>query len=312
MSSQPPQYYQQKIINLWLFGKSLINSNAPQTESGMSLVDIYQLLDCAEEIFKSQPMLLRLSPPINVCGDIHGQYIDLLRLFQLDQPPPQRNFLFLGDYVDRGSHSIETICLLLAYKCLYPVNFFLLRGNHECQDINRGYGFYDECIRKFPAQKYGPRGGEELWKRFNRCFSYMPISALIDGSILCMHGGLSPRLTQVDQIDTIQRPLVEIHDGTIECDILWSDPEGGAPGWNPSDRGVSYTFGPDIVEKFTEENNLQLVCRAHQVVEDGYEFFCNRKLVTIFSAPRYCGEFDNAGGMLQVRDDMFCSFMILK
>ena len=224
MSSQPPQYYQQKIINLWLFGKSLINSNTPQTESGMSLVDIYQLLDCAEEIFKSQPMLLRLSPPINVCGDIHGQYIDLLRLFQLDQPPPQRNFLFLGDYVDRGSHSIETICLLLAYNCLYPVNFFLLRGNHECQDINRGYGFYDECIRKFPAQKYGPRGGEELWKRFNRCFSYMPISALIDGSILCMHGGLSPRLTQVDQIDTIQRPLVEIHDGTIECDILWSDP----------------------------------------------------------------------------------------
>ena len=125
----------------------------------------------------------------------------------------------------------------------------------------------------------------------------------MDLSFVC--GGLSPRLTSVDQIDRIQRPLVEIKDDSIECDILWSDPESGAPGWNPSDRGVSFTFGPDVVEKFVKDNDLQLVCRAHQVVEDGYEFFCQRRLVTVFSAPRYCGEFDNAGGMLQIRTICF-------
>ena len=308
MSNQHPRYFQKIIIDLWTFGQNLLKKTIQGDSRCLSLTDIYQLIETAEQIFQAQPMLLRLSPPLNVCGDIHGQYTDLLRLLQLDQPPPQRNFLFLGDYVDRGSHSIETICLLLAYKCLYPVNFFLLRGNHECQDINKGYGFYEECLKRYPES----HGGETLWNRFNSCFSYMPISAIVDGSILCMHGGLSPRLTSIDQIDRIPRPLVEIKDDSLECDILWSDPESGAPGWNPSDRGVSFTFGPDVVEKFVEDNGLQLVCRAQQVVEDGYEFFCQRRLVTVFSAPRYCGEFDNAAGMLQIRDDMFCSFMILK
>ena len=301
-------FFQQIIIKLWNFGKKLFESGYRGGDNGLKELvltetEIIQILNRAQQIFASQPMLLRLSPPINVCGDIHGQFTDLLRLFQLDQPPPKKNFLFLGDYVDRGAYSIETICLLLAYKCLYPVNFFLLRGNHECRDVNRGYGFYDECLRKY--HKVG------LWELFNQCFSFMPIAAVIDGSIFCMHGGLSPKLSDINQINQIPRPLREIRDNSIECDILWSDPENGAPGWNPSDRGVSYTFGPDVVDNFLSSNDLQLVCRAHQVVEDGYEFFCQRRLVTIFSAPNYCGEFDNAGGMLQIRDDMFCSFMIL-
>ncbi|KAJ6841741.1 serine/threonine-protein phosphatase PP1 [Iris pallida] len=148
--------------------------------------EIRQLCLTSKEVFLGQPNLLELEAPIKICGDIHGQYSDLLRLFEYGGFPPEANYLFLGDYVDRGKQSIETICLLLAYKIKYPENFFLLRGNHECASINRIYGFYDECKRRFNVR---------LWKVFTDCFNCLPVAALIDEKILCMHGGLSPLLT---------------------------------------------------------------------------------------------------------------------
>ncbi|XAR60658.1 Phosphoprotein phosphatase [Bertholletia excelsa] len=235
-------------------------------------------------------------------GDIHGQYGDLLRLFEYGGFPPQANYLFLGDYVDRGKQSLETICLLLAYKIKYPENFFLLRGNHECASINRIYGFYDECKRRFNVG---------LWKTFTNCFNCLPVAALIDDKILCMHGGLSPDLTNLDQIRSLPRPT-DVPDSGLLCDLLWSDPSREVKGWGMNDRGVSYTFGPDKVAEFLMQHDMDLVCRAHQVVEDGYEFFADRQLVTIFSAPNYCGEFDNAGAMMSVDESLMCSFQILK
>ncbi|CAN6252785.1 unnamed protein product, partial [Urochloa humidicola] len=235
-------------------------------------------------------------------GDVHGQYSDLLRLFDYGGYPPQANYLFLGDYVDRGKQSLETICLLLAYKVKYPENFFLLRGNHECASVNRIYGFYDECKRRFSVK---------LWKTFTDCFNCLPVSALIDEKILCMHGGLSPELNKLDQILNLNRPT-DVPDTGLLCDLLWSDPSNEAQGWAMNDRGVSYTFGPDKVAELLEKHDLDLICRAHQVVEDGYEFFANRQLVTIFSAPNYCGEFDNAGAMMSVDETLMCSFQILK
>ncbi|CAN1784180.1 Serine/threonine-protein phosphatase PP1 isozyme 8 [Linum perenne] len=172
-----------------------------------------------------------------VAGDIHGQYQDLLRVFEYGGYPPSANYLFLGDYVDRGKQSLETICLLLAYKIRYPEKIHLLRGNHEDAKINRIYGFYDECKRRFNVR---------LWKIFTDCFNALPVSALIDEKILCMHGGLSPDLDNLDQIREIQRPT-EI-----------------------------------------------------------------RRLVTIFSAPNYGGEFDNAGALLSVDESLVCSFEIMK
>ena len=235
-------------------------------------------------------------------GDLHGQYFDLLRLFEYGGFPPESNYLFLGDYVDRGKQSLETICLLLAYKIKYPENFFLLRGNHECASINRIYGFYDECKRRYSIK---------LWKTFTDCFNCLPVSAVVDEKIICMHGGLSPDLQKLEQISRIMRPT-DVPDQGLLCDLLWSDPDKEVTGWGENDRGVSYTFGSDIVSKFLDEHDLDLVCRAHQVVEDGYEFFAKRQLVTVFSAPNYCGEFDNAGAMMSVDDTLMCSFQILK
>ncbi|KAF8007271.1 hypothetical protein BT93_K1313 [Corymbia citriodora subsp. variegata] len=241
----------------------------------LSEAEIRQLCINARQIFLSQPNLLALHAPIRICGDIHGQYHDLLRLFEYGGHPPSASYLFLGDYVDRGKHSLETICLLLAYKIKYPDKVYLLRGNHEDAKINRIYGFYDECKRRFNVR---------LWKIFTDCFNCLP---------------------------EISRPT-DVPDAGLLCDLLWSDPDPSIDGWADSDRGVSCTFGADKVAEFLDKNDLDLICRGHQVVEDGYEFFAKRRLVTIFSAPNYGGEFDNAGALLSVDVNLVCSFEILK
>jgi len=279
-----------------------VRNSKPRKEADLKPQEIRSLCMKAREIFITQPILLELEAPIKICGDVHGQYIDLLRLFEYGGFPPDANYLFLGDYVDRGKQSLETICLLLAYKIKYPENFFLLRGNHECASINRIYGFYDECKRRYSVK---------LWKTFTECFNCLPIAAIIDEKIFCMHGGLSPDLSTMEQIRRIVRPT-DVPDQGLLCDILWSDPDKNITGWGPNDRGVSYTVGSNIVSNFLKKHDLDLICRAHQVVEDGYEFFAKRRLVTLFSAPNYCGEFDNAGALMSVDDTLMCSFQILK
>ena len=253
------------------------------------------------EIFMEEPVLLDISAPVNICGDTHGQYNDLLRLFEFGGRPPKTNYLFLGDYVDRGKNSVETMGLLLAYKIKYPNNIFLLRGNHESELINHVYGFYDECRRRYNLK---------IYKLFSDCFNWLPISAIIDDKILCMHGGISPDLNSLDKIRKIVRPT-EVPDKGLLCDLLWSDPDKNVDGWGTNERGVSFTFNENIVNKITETLDIDLICRAHQVVEKGYEFFADRKLVTVFSAPNYCNQFDNAGGMMIVDENLICGFKIL-
>ncbi|XP_076043673.1 serine/threonine-protein phosphatase PP1-gamma catalytic subunit B-like [Oratosquilla oratoria] len=207
----------------------------------------------------------------------------------------------LGVVFSRGKQSLETICLVLAYKVKYPNNFFLLRGNHECASINRIYGFYDECKRRYNIK---------LWKTFTDLFNCLPIAALIEGTILCMHGGLSPELHSLEQLRNIMRPL-DVPDYGLVCDLLWSDPDEEVKGWAQNDRGVSWVFGAEIVTQFLERHDCSLIVRAHQVVEDGYQFFQKRSLVTLFSASNYCGEFDNAGAVMAVSEDLTCWFSIL-
>ena len=254
--------------------------------------EIKWLCNTSKEIFMNQPVLLELEAPIKICGDVHGQFYDLLRILEFGGYPPDSNYLFLGDYVDRGKQSLETICLLLAYKIKYPENFFMTRGNHECSSINRIYGFYDECKKRFSIK---------LWKTFTDCFNCLPVAAILDDKIICMHGGLGPDLDKISRIKNIIRPT-DVPERGLLCDLLWSDPDESSNGFGSNERGVSVVFNGKMVQTFLKNNDLDLICRAHQVVEEGYEFFADRKLVTVFSAPNYCGEFDNAGAMMSVDD----------
>lgn len=274
----------------------------PHTPLNLPLETIEILITTAQSIFQTQPMLLELKSPLKIVGDIHGQYYDLLRLFSFCGFPPQHQYLFLGDYVDRGRQNIETICLMLAYKIKYPDQFFMLRGNHESMTISRLYGFYEECKRRYSVK---------LWKQFIQCFRFMPIAAVISNRILCMHGGLSPELTKIEQINDIPRPST-IADRGLMCDLLWSDPDPNILGWGENERGVSYIFGRKVLADFLKANDLDVVVRAHQVVEDGYEFFGGKKLVTIFSAPNYCDEFDNCAGVLVVPENLECRLQVLQ
>merc|ERR1719163_2758741 len=279
-----------------------VRGKKPGKQVNLTESEIRNLCLKSREVFISQPILLELEAPIQIVGDIHGQYHDLLRLFEYGGFPPDANYLFLGDYVDRGKNGLECMCLLLAYKIKYPENFFLLRGNHECASINRIYGFYDECKRRYNIK---------MWKKFQDVFNVLPFAAVVDEKIFCIHAGLSPDLNSPEQIKRIMRPT-DVPDSGLLCDLLWSDPEADISGWAENDRGVSYTFGADVVSKFLQKHDYDLIVRAHQVVEDGYEFFADRQLVTIFSAPNYCGEFDNAGAVMAVDESLMCSFRILK
>eukprot|EP01038_Epipyxis_sp_PR26KG_P012123 gene12123-16230_t len=279
-----------------------VKNSPPGTEVNLPEDLIVKIVRAAREIFMQQPMLIEVNAPVNICGDTHGQYSDLLRLFEIGGFPPQSNYVFLGDYVDRAKQSIEVITLAISYKVKYPESFFLLRGNHECASLNRIYGFYDECKRRYSVK---------LWRIFADCFNCMPVAAVVADKILCMHGGLSPDLDHLSQVFDIPRPT-DVPDEGLLCDLLWADPDANVMGWGYNARGVSYTFGHDIIADFLARHNLDLICRAHQVVEDGYEFQANRQLVTIFSAPNYCGEFDNAGAMMVVNSDLVCSFKILR
>uniref|UniRef100_A0A0R3RQQ8 Serine/threonine-protein phosphatase n=1 Tax=Elaeophora elaphi TaxID=1147741 RepID=A0A0R3RQQ8_9BILA len=284
-----------RLLNVGMAGGRLTTQVAEE--------ELHRVCQKAKEVFISQSSLIEVDPPLVVCGDIHGQYSDLLRIYDRHGFPPEANYLFLGDFVDRGKQNIETICLQFCYKIKYPENFFMLRGNHETPAINRVYGFFEECNRRYHSTR--------LWNAFQDTFNWMPLCGYIGGRILCMHGGLSPHLNNLDQLRNLPRPI-DPPNPSMEIDLLWSDPDQWVKGWQANTRGASYTFGQDVVVDMCQKLDIDLIARAHQVVQDGYEFFANRRLVTIFSAPHYCGQFDNAGGTMSISEDMNCSFQVFR
>lgn len=197
--------------------------------------------------------VVEVPAPVTICGDIHGQFQDLLELFKLGGEVPSTNYLFMGDYVDRGYYSVETVTLLIALKVRYPKRITILRGNHETRQITQVYGFYDECLRKY--------GSANVWNIFANLFDYLPLSAVVGSEIFCLHGGLSPNIESLDQIRELDRVQEVPHEGAI-ADLLWSDPDE-RHGWGVSPRGAGYTFGSDITEQFNHTNSLKKVARAH-------------------------------------------------
>jgi len=233
-----------------------------------------------------------VSAPVTVCGDIHGQFYDLAELFRIGGSIPETNYLFMGDYVDRGYYSLETVTFLMALKVRYRHRITILRGNHESRQITQVYGFYDECLRKY--------GNANVWRYFTDTFDYLPMTAVVAGQIFCLHGGLSPSIDTLDQARNLDRVQEVPHEGPM-CDLVWSDPDDRL-GWGISPRGAGYTFGQDITEQFTHINRLSFIARAHQLVMEGYQWQHNKSVVTIFSAPNYCYRCGNQAAIMEVDD----------
>jgi serine/threonine-protein phosphatase PP1 catalytic subunit len=262
------------------------------------------------QIFKEEKNLLELTVPINLFGDIHGQFLDMVRFLKMTGLPPNEKLLFLGDYVDRGPNSIEVVALLFAMKILYPDKVFILRGNHECPDVNKGYGFFDECVQRF-SNKGDINPALKVFNAINDALCAIPIAALINKKVFCTHGGLSPNLKNISDINKINR-FSKIPDKGPMCDLLWADPDSNSEGWSHSQRGVSYTFNEKVLDEFMNHNDIELMCRAHQLVNDGYQFFNNKKLITLFSAPNYCGSCGNDGAVMKINENFQCSFLVIK
>ena len=203
-----------------------------------------------------------VSTPVTVCGDIHGQFYDLLELFRVGGGvPDQINYVFLGDFVDRGYFSLETFTLLMCLKAKYPNRITLVRGNHESRQITQVYGFYEECQTKY--------GNASVWKSCCQVFDFLALAAIIDGSVLCVHGGLSPEIRTLDQIRVVARAQEIPHEGAF-CDLVWSDPEE-VETWSVSPRGAGWLFGDKVATEFNHVNGLSLIARAHQLVNEGYK-----------------------------------------
>jgi protein phosphatase len=277
---------------------------------------ILALVDECQKVIEEQPMVLKVESPVKVFGDIHGQYQDLMRFFDLWGEPSEKgdiesyDYLFLGDYVDRGSHSLETICLLMSLKIKYPTKIHLLRGNHEDKWINNAFGFAEECNTRLNEDPGEP---ESIFNRVNELFDWLPLAAIIEDKIVCLHGGIGSTLASLEQIEAIQRPLEVIHEVStpeqqLVVDILWSDPTdndqelGIQPNFirDPNGTGNIVKFGPDRVKQFLENNGMSIILRAHECVMDGFERFAGGQLITVFSATDYCGRHKNAGAVLDI------------
>lgn len=257
--------------------------------------DVEALCAMVSELLLEEPNCAIVQSPVTVCGDLHGQFSDLLKLFEsAGSPATGTKFVFLGDYVDRGRDSVEVVELLLCYKALYPDRMTLLRGNHESRQITQVYGFYDECMWKY--------GSTAVWKACCSVFDLLNIAAVVDDDALCVHGGLSPSIHSIDQLSTLYRATELPTQGAL-CDLLWSDPadDQAESDWEVSNRGAGYLFGPGVASRFLERNQLSLICRAHQLVMDGYKYhFDQENVVTVWSAPNYCGRCGNVAAFLRL------------
>ena len=256
--------------------------------------EITGVCDHVKKILKRESNMQLVTAPVVVVGDIHGQFYDLLELFHIAGRPPHTNYLFLGDYVDRGHYSLECATLMVLLKARHPRRVTMIRGNHESRQITQVYGFYDECLRKY--------GDARVWQAFTQLFDTLPLSAAVENRVFCPHAGLSPSLDTVDHVQQLNRFQEIPHEGPM-CDLVWSDPDERC-GWGISPRGAGYTFGADITEQFLATNDFKFIVRAHQLVMEGYSWTHPNTCVTVFSAPNYCYRCGNMAAIMEVGDSI--------
>ena len=277
----------------------------PEIKAGKAILseeEITFLVNTSKEIFLSQPTLLKLKSPYTVCGDIRGDFESLKKIFEKSGEPQKKNYIFLGNYINRGSNSIETLCLLLAYKIKFKDTFYMLRGHYDEITLSKSYGFYEECLKKY---------NENIFNLITDLLNALPLAATIDEKIFLIHGGLSPELKTLDQIEKIQRP-VEIPKTGLICDLIWSDPSNDLKekDWEENSRGAGKLFGKKPLLEFLEKNNLKMLCRGHSVVKEGYEYLWDNKVLTIFSTDKFCD--DTKGAFMEVNNELKFEFKTLE
>ncbi|PIA16040.1 Serine/threonine-protein phosphatase-like protein [Coemansia reversa NRRL 1564] len=279
---------------------------------------MYTILLQAENLLRSLPTLVDVAIPegtvMTVCGDVHGQYYDVLNIFKLNGfPSRELMYLFNGDFVDRGSFSLEVIMLFLSLKLLYPNEFFLNRGNHESVSMNQLYGFEGEIKSKYPVQ------AKRMFALFQETFEALPIAHLIQEKIFVVHGGLYSRNTAKNSTQPDGDGVVRLnelremsrfhqpHHNALMCESLWSDPQT-ENGRAPSLRGTAIQYGPDVTKEFCDKNGLKMVIRSHQQMYEGYEIGHNGQMITVFSAPNYCDAGTNKGAYIRITPDLDCTY----
>ncbi|CAI2350478.1 unnamed protein product [Caenorhabditis sp. 36 PRJEB53466] len=270
--------------------ETLSHSKSKSIVDIMSGHEIIAILRLVEKSFMDECNLIEVEAPIKIIGDIHAQWHDLDRLFEVIGRVPEQKMMFLGNYVDMGGQGIEVTVTLFCLKIRHPRKMFLLRGNHEIPEVNKVYGFYSECETKY---------GAGLWWDFQSVFNRIPMAGLVSKRVLCVHGGLSPFLRSLDDIRNIPRPCEPQNRGLV-TDLLWSDPTNRGDGWFYSVRGISYMFGKAIVENACKTLKVSLIIRSHMVVQNGYEVMSGRKLITVFSMPNFLGLVSNSAAVLHL------------
>ena len=265
------------------------------------------ILNSGMKLLRSEPNLLEMDAPITVCGDIHGQFFDLMKLFEVGGDPADTRYLFLGDYVDRGYFSIECVLYLWALKMWYPNSLWLLRGNHECRHLTDYFTFKLECRHKY---------SDTVYEACMDSFCALPLAAVMNKQFLCIHGGLSPELHTLDDLKTMDR-FREPPTHGLMCDILWADPLEDFGQEKTQEyfvhnnvRGCSYFFSYPAACAFLEKNNLLSIIRAHEAQDAGYRMYRKTRttgfpsVMTIFSAPNYLDVYNNKAAVLKYENNV--------
>jgi diadenosine tetraphosphatase ApaH/serine/threonine PP2A family protein phosphatase len=295
-----PSPDQTKIVHHFYSGFStILNTPDPDPSSiGRSISlpsftaeDIIQLCECASQYFRSQPIVLTIDCSVHVVGDIHGSFHDLIRIFREHTLVP--NYLFLGDYVDRGQFSLESILLLFTLTLNYPGQFNLLRGNHEFRSISANYGFRAELHKIYP---------DSVFDSFCETFSWMPLAAIIQNRYFCVHGGIGPHIQTIADIEILTRPIVSDSNLLKVEELLWGDPAEDCIKFHSSNRGRGVQFGPLATQQFLTQNSLEKIIRAHECV-DGVEQKSRMPVITVFSCSNYDQGIPNRSGVLCIDEE---------
>ena len=272
----------------------------------LSMQEFNKVFFKAKDILDKRENIAILKTPLIICGCINAHFEELKDIFKICGNISETKYLFLGDYVGRGWNGLSTFILLILYLIKYPNNLVFLRGNHDSRTFSRMYGLYNECLQKY-SNKYE---AEDIYNMINELFDLLQLAAIVDNKYFCIHGGLSPDLKKLEEINKLERKK-EIPENGIITDLIWSDPNEEVDEYVPSKKGAGQFYGEKAVQNFLKENsNIEMIIRSHELVDNGYKYQFNNKLLTVFSAPDYAGRVGfNIGSVLKLDENYNFNFI---